>query len=323
MTIRKLFVVFLTLAILAVPSLALAAEKFPNQPINLVVPFAAGGSTDVLARLISKYAPKHFDGQQLIVVNKPGGGGVIGTESVVRSKPDGYTLYFGYGSGHDTVMPHLQKMPYERTDLQPVALMSVHSVVFVLPQDSQFKNGKEFLAWAKKQKSVTASASTKAGAVDIAEAAFGKKAKVNVVVVPFRGGGESITAVVGGQVNFGANHPSEVLPHIKAGRLRPIAVALDERDPALPDVPTWKELGVDVATVGSVKGVAAPKATPKEVVDYLAKAFKRVADDPDFRKDMQNIGQPVIYMGPAEFAKYLQKGYDEYGQLIKELNITM
>lgn len=311
-----LFAVLLGLLVLSVP---VAAWK-PTQPITLVVPFAAGGSTDVLARLVAKYGPKYFDGQQLIVENRPGGGGVTGTEYVVRSKPDGYTLYFGYGSGHDTVMPWMQKMPYKPDDLVSVARISVHSVVFVIPTDSPWKDGKEFLAWARKQtKPITMSASTKWGAVDMAETAWAKKAGVKFVVVPFRGGGESIMAIVGKQVTLGANHPSEVLGHIKAGRLRPIAVTLDERDPSLPDVPTWKELGVDVVTWGSIKGVAAPKGTPLEVIDYLSAAFKKVCADPDFRKDMQNIGQPVMYQDAATYAKWLDMAKKDYKKLLEEL----
>jgi tripartite-type tricarboxylate transporter receptor subunit TctC len=310
----------LGLLLASAPALAWA----PTQPITLVVPFAAGGSTDVLARLVAKHAPKYFNGQQMIVENRPGGGGITGTEYVVRSKPDGYTLYFGYGSGHDTCVPWLQKMPYEPTDVVSVARMSVHSVVFVVPADSPWKNGKEFMTWAKAQKkAITMSASTKAGAVDIAETAWAKAAGVKGVVVPFRGGGESIMAIVGKQVTLGANHPSEVLAHIRAGRLRPLAVSLDERDPALPDVPTWKELGVNVVTWGSIKGVAAPKGTPKDVVESLSADFKKVAEDPDFQKEMKNIGQPVMYQDGPTFAKWLEMAKNDYGKLIKEFNIHM
>ncbi|MGE5507433.1 MAG: tripartite tricarboxylate transporter substrate binding protein [Chitinophagales bacterium] len=312
--------VVLALLLVSVPALAWA----PTQPITLVVPYAAGGSTDVLARLVAKYAPKYFNGQQMIVENRPGGGGVTGAEYVVRSKPDGYTLVFGWGSGSETCMPWLQKMPYEPSDFVTIARLSVHSVVFVVPADSPWKDGKEFMAWAKKQKKpITMSASTKAGAVDIAESAWAKAAGVKGVVVPFRGGGESIMAIVGKQVTLGANHPSEVLPHIKAGRLRPIAVSLDERDPSLPDVPTWKELGVPVVTWGSIKGVAAPKNTPKEVVEALTAGFKKIAEDPDFQKDMKNIGQPVMFQDGPTFAKWLEMAKNDYGKLIKELGYKM
>lgn len=308
---------------LLAPTFGGAAEKYPTKPIELVVPFAAGGSTDVLARLVAKYAPKYFD-QPLVVINKPGGGGVIGTEGVVRSKPDGYTLYMGYGSGHDLVMPHFQKLPYKTfADLIPICRLSVHSVAMVIRADAPYKNFKEFVEWGKKKPQVTASVSTKAGSVDITFQALGKATGLKIVTIPFRGGAESVTAIVGGQTDIGANHPSEIMSHIKAKRLIPVGVALEQRDPALADVPTFREMGYDVVTVGSVKGVAAPKGTPPEVVRYLAERFKKICENPEFIQEMKNIGQPVMYQGSAEFAKYLRDGFEQYGRLIKEFNIKL
>lgn len=300
-----------------------AAEKYPTKAIELVVPFAAGGSTDVLARLVAKFAPKYFD-KPLVVVNKPGGGGVVGTEGVVRSKADGYYLYIGYGSGHDLVMPHFQKLPYKTfEDLIPICRLSVHSVAMVNRADAPYKNLKEFIEWGKKREQVTASVSTKAGSVDITFQALAKATGLKIVTVPFRGGADAVTAIVGGQTDTGGNHPSEIISHIKAKRLIPIAVALEQRDPALPDVPTFRELGYDVVTVGSVKGVAAPKGTPPEVIQYLVERFKKVCEDPGFIQEMKNIGQPVMFQGPAEFAKYLREGFEQYGRLIKEFDIKL
>ncbi len=308
---------------LILSGVAVGAEKYPTKAIELVVPFAAGGSTDVLARLIAKFAPKYFD-KPLVVVNKPGGGGVVGTEGVVRSKPDGYSLYFGYGSGHDLVMPHFQKLPYRTfEDLIPICRLSDRHVAMVNRADAPYKNLKEFIEWGKKREQVTASVSTKAGSVDITFQAIGKATGLKIVTVPFRGGADAVTAIVGGQTDTGGNHPSEIISHIKAKRLIPIAVALEQRDPALPDVPTFRELGYDVVTVGSVKGVAAPKGTPPEVVQYLAERFKKVCEDPDFVQEMKNIGQPVMFQGPAEFAKYLRDGFEQYGRLIKEFDIKL
>ena len=311
------------------PVVGRAAEKFPTKSIEIDVPFAAGGSTDVLARMVAKYAPKYFD-KPLVIVNKPGGGGVTGTESVVRSKPDGYTLYLGYGSGHDLVMPHfvgtaqLPKMPYDTfKDLLPVCRLSVHSVAMVIRADAPYKNLKEFVEWGKKKDQVTASVSTKAGSVDITFQALGKATGLKIVTIPFRGGADAVTAIVGGQTDCGGNHPSEIISHIKAKRLIPIGVALEQRDSAIPDVPTFRELGYNVVSVGSVKGVAAPKGTPPEVIAYLADRFKKVCDDPEFIKSMKDIGQPVMYLGSDDFGKYLKEGYEQFGKLIKEFNIKL
>ncbi len=320
---KKLFGFAVLCSFLLLPAWGGAAEKFPTKAIELDVPFAAGGSTDVLARLVAKFAPKYFD-KPLVVVNKPGGGGITGTEGVVRSKPDGYTLYIGQGSGHDLVTPHFQKMPYDPVnDLIPVCRLSVHSIVMIIRGDAPYKNLKEFIEWGKKKDQVTASVSTKAGSVDITFQAVGKATGMKVVTVPFRGGAESVTAIVGGQTDCGGNHPSEIISHIKAKRLIPIAVALENRDPAIPDVPTFKELGYNVVAVGSVKGVAAPKGTPPEVIRYLAERFKKVCDDPEFVKAMKDIGQPVMYQNSQDFAKYLKDGFNQYGQMIKEFNIKL
>ncbi len=321
--LKKMLIGIVVGSFLLLPLLAGAQEKYPTKAIELVVPFAAGGSTDVLARLVAKYAPKYFD-KPLVVVNKPGGGGITGTEGVVRSKPDGYSLFVGYGSGHDLVTPHFQKMPYDTfNDLVSVCRLSIHSIVMIIRGDAPYKTLKEFVEWGKKKDQVTASVSTRAGSVDITFQAVGKATGLKLVTVPFRGGAESVTAIVGGQTDCGGNHPSEVISHIKAKRLIPIAVALENRDPAIPDVPTFKELGYNVVAVGSVKGVAAPKGTPPEVVRYLAERFKKVCDDPEFIKSMKDIGQPVMYQGPQEFAKFLKDGFAQYGQMIKEFNIKL
>ncbi len=321
--LKKMLVGMVVGSFLLLPLIAGAQEKYPTKAIELVVPFAAGGSTDVLARLVAKYAPKYFD-RPLVVVNKPGGGGITGTEGVVRSKPDGYSLFVGYGSGHDLVTPHFQKMPYDTfNDLVSVCRLSIHSIVMIIRGDAPYKTMKELVEWGKKRDQVTASVSTKAGSVDITFQAIGKATGLKMVTVPFRGGAESVTAIVGGQTDCGGNHPSEVISHIKAKRLIPIAVALDNRDPAIPDVPTFKELGYNVTAVGSVKGVAAPKGTPPEVIRYLAERFKKVCDDPEFIKSMKDIGQPVMYQGPQEFAKFMKEGFAQYGQMIKEFNIKL
>jgi len=222
------------------------------------------------------------------------------------------------------VAPHFQKMPYDPfNDLIPICRLSVHSIVMIIRPDAPYKTLKEFVEWGKKREQVTASVTVKAGSVDITFQAVGKATGLKIVGVPFRGGAESVTAIVGGQTDCGGNHPSDISSHIKAKRLIPVAVALDNRDPALPDVPTFKELGYNVVALGSVKGVAAPKGTPPPVIRYLSERFKKVCDDPEFVKALKDIGQPVMYQGPQEFAQYLKDGFLQYGQMIKEFNIKL
>ena len=312
------------LAGLALPLVPMAADPYPVKPVSAVVPMAAGGSSDLLARAVEKTWTK-YSKQPLVVINKPGGGGVVGTEGVVRSKPDGYTLYIGYGSGHDVVMPTLQKMPYDPVkDLIPVARISVHSIVIVTGAKSPFNSIKDVIPYSKKEnKPVTTAVSVKAGSVDLALTAFGKAAGVNIVTVPFSGGAESTTALAGGHLMIGGGHPSEVIPHIKAGRFKALAVVLPQRDPSMPDVPTLKEQGIDVATWGSIKGVAAPAGTPKEVVKEIEATIKKVCEDPEFKATMANLNQPVMYQGSEEFTKFIAQATADYAVLIKQQGIKL
>ena len=298
-----------------------AAAAYPDKPIQLIVPYGAGGSTDLLARAIAQVAPKYFS-QPLVVVNKGGGGGIPGRVDVVRSKPDGYTLLFGWGSGEDLVVPHQRKLPYDLfTDFETVCRMSIHSIALAVPSSSPYKTLGDLVKAGKSKEYVTASVSTKGASVDITFLLFGKAAGIKVTTIPGSGGADAITKLVGGHVDFGGGHPSEILPHMKAGRLRALAVALEQRDPSIPDVPTFKEAGYDVVTAGSVKGVAAPKGTPKEVIAYLEKKFKEVSEDAEFKKIMSDLGQPVNYLNAADYNVWFKQSYDQFGSLYKTLGI--
>jgi tripartite-type tricarboxylate transporter receptor subunit TctC len=302
---------------------AVAAAEYPDKPVQLIVPYGAGGSTDLLARAISQVAPRYFS-QPLVVVNKPGGGAIPGRLDVKNAKPDGYTLLFGYGSGEDLVVPHQRQLPYDAlADFEPVARMSIHSIVLAVAADSPYKTLGDLVKKAKEKGSLTAAVSTKGAAVDIAFLLFGKAAGVKVITVPGTGGADAVTRLVGGHADFGGGHPSEVLPHVKAGRLRPLAVALEKRDSTLPDVPTFKEQGYDVVTAGSVKGIAVPKNTPKAIVAALEERFQKIAADPEFRKIMGDLGQPVDFMPAAEYKPWLKANSDKYASLIKTLGVEL
>jgi len=318
---RNMLVALLTsLVVTAGVTTAMAAD-YPNKPIQLIVPYGAGGSTDVLARAISQVAPKHFP-QPLVVVNKTGGGGIPGRVDVVKSKADGYTLLFGYGSGEDTVVPFQRPLPYDVfKDFEVICRMSVHSIVLAVPANSPYKTLADLVKAGKTKDYMTASVSTKGASVDITFLLFAKAAGIKVTTIPGSGGSDAITKLVGGHVDFGGGHPSEVLPHMKADRLRGLAVAFEKRDPSVADVPTFKESGYDVVTAGSVKGVAAPKGTPKEITSYLEKKFKEIADDAEFQKIMKDIGQPVMYQNAEEYKVWFKQAYDQFGALLKTLNI--
>jgi len=326
MTHMRKVTLFLALALvtmLMAGGLCFGAEKYPTKPIQVIVPFSPGGSSDLTARTVEKIWPK-YSTQPMLIVNKPGAGGVLGEEYVVRSKPDGYTLYVGQGSGHDLVMPHLQKMPFDPLkDIAPVARISIHSIVICVSGKSPIKSMKDLIEFANKGNKITAAVSTAAGSVDLVMRAIAKRANIPITTVPFAGGADAVTALAGGHLVIGGGHPSEVLPHIKAGRFRAIGVALDHRDTTLPNVPTLKEQGINVATWGSVKGVAVPLGTPPEIIEYLSSTLKKVCEDKEFKKIMASIGQPIDYLNTKDWTAFLQRASKDYGDLIKELDIKI
>ena len=308
------------LAILVAAAVGMAAD-YPTKPIQMIVPAGPGGSTDVLARAISQVAPR-FLPQPLVVVNKAGGAGIPGRVDTVRAKPDGYTLMINYGGGEDLVVPHQRSLPYNVfTDFEAVCRMSVHSITVAVPTSSPHQTLADLVKAAKARGESTASVSIKGASVDLTFLLFGKAAGIKVTTIAGLGGADAVTKLLGGHVDFGGGHPSEVLPHVKAGRLRVLAVAFEKRDPSIPDVPTFREQGYDVVTAGSVKGIAAPKGTPKEILSYLEKKFKDIADDPEFHKIMKDVGQPVMYMPAAEYKVWFKQEYDRYGELIKTLGV--
>lgn len=298
--------------------------NFPEKPINIIVPYAAGGSTDALARAVEKVWSKYCN-QPVVIVNKAGAGGVEGRDFVKKSSPDGYTLMIGYGSGEDMWGPQLQQMPYDPLkDFVAVSRLSIHSTIICVPASSQFKTLKELIDWAKASKQpVTAAVSTATGNVNITMRGIGKVTGINIVPIPHQGGAQAVTTLVGGHAMIGGGSANEVMTHIKAGRLRALAVDLPQRDPCWPDVPTLREQGVDFHSWGSIKGVAAPAGTPKEVIDYLDGIFKKISEDPDFKKTMNDLAQPILYQGADEFAKFLKEVYEYNGKLIKELDIRI
>ena len=148
-----------------------------------------------------------------------------------------------------------------------------------------------------------------------------KAAGFKLTSIPGSGGADSMTRLAGGHVDISGAHPSEILTHVKAGRMRPLGVAFAERDPSAPDVPTFREFGYDVVTAGSVKGVAVPKETPKEIISYLEKKYKDLAADAEFQKIMKDIGQPVMYQNAEEYKVWFKQAYDQFGSLYKSLGI--
>jgi tripartite-type tricarboxylate transporter receptor subunit TctC len=292
-------------------------EWKPEKSITLVVPTSPGGAGDLLARTVEKVWSKYCN-QSLVVVNKAGGSGIEGSTFVARAKADGYTLNAGYGSGWDLVSPHTSApVEYDAfKDLMPIARLTMQPVFVLVPYDSEFKTMKDVIEWGKKNnKPITAAVGTATSSQNIVLKAIGKAAGVDITTVPHTGGGQAITTLIGKNTLIGAGHSSEIVAQIKDKRIRAIGIASNERDKTMPDVPTLKEEGIEVAAAGTMKGISAPIGTSPEIVKYYADLFKKISEDPDYVKTMADMMQPVNYQGPEEFGKTMKAEFENYKKM--------
>ena len=296
----------------------------PEQSVDMIIPYSAGGSSDLLGRAVESVWSKYCD-QPLVVTNVPGGGGVTGSMQVSAAEPDGYTLCLAYGSGCDMSMPYLQELDYDPfTMLKPVCRLSEHVVTIAVPADSEFNSMADVVAWAEENPDtpVTASVSTANGTVHLVFLALQQATGLNMNIVPHDGTAGSITDLLSGSFMIGGGHPSDVLPYVQSGQLKLIGVATQEREPVFPDVPTLIEQGIDFWAYGSIKGVAVPPETPDEIVAYYEELFRQICEDETFQETMANMGQPVMYQDTETFTQYFADANAFYKQLIEELGLA-
>ena len=295
------------LALLGLVAAPAAAQTYPDRPITLVAPFPPGGVADQVGRPLGSAMEKLLK-QPVVLQNKPGAGGAVGMASVAQARPDGYTLLVALSS--ISIIPEADKLfarqpAYTMDQLAPVALLSADPTVMVVKADSPWKTVKDFVEDAKKRPGQIAySSSGVYGTLHVAMEMFAVAAEIKLRHVPFSGGGPAVTALLGNNVQALASGPGPVLAQIKAGTLRPLAGWGDKRIPALPDVPTFKELGYKDVEFYIWAGLFAPKATPAPVINTLREATKKAVDDPDFKKTMENQGSPITYMDAPEFQKF-------------------
>lgn len=297
----------LTLAPLSWNATATAQEDFPNRTITIVVPFPPGGVADQTARPVAAAMEKLLN-VSVIVQNKPGAGGAVGMASVANAKPDGYTLLLALSS--ISIIPEADKLfgrepAYQMNQLAPIALFAADPTVLVVPADSPYKSVQDLVDAAKAQpETITYSSSGIYGTLHMAMAMFENAAGIKMRHVPFAGGGPALTAVLGGNVQALASGPGPVLPHIQDGKLRPLAVWGDQRLAALPDVPTFKELGYENVEFYIWAGLFAPAGTPEPIMAKLRETARQVAESAEFKTAMENLQTPVVYMDAPEFQKF-------------------
>jgi tripartite-type tricarboxylate transporter receptor subunit TctC len=314
MTARLLSVLFVILSLIAVaPS---QAADFPTKEVQIIIPWAAGGATDLVFRALAATTSKYL-GKAVVVVNKPGGAGAVGYTEVMQARPDGYTLVSAITPL--TILPHQISTAFTYQSFEPIINVVQDPVMFQVREDSPWKTLPEFLGYAKKNPGmITVGNSGAGGGVHLIALAFEKAAGVKFNHIPFAGGGPSVTALLGGHINAVSVSPPEGIAHVKAGKLRIIALFSEKRMEAFPNVPVVREQGVDFA-MGQWRGLAAPKGTPPDVITKLHDAFKKGMEDPTFVKNAADMTVQLAYLGPPEFGKLMAQDHERYAKLVQEI----
>ncbi|HEY3304786.1 MAG TPA: tripartite tricarboxylate transporter substrate binding protein [Candidatus Binatia bacterium] len=319
---KRTLLVMLSICVVVIPITQIAAQDaFPNRPITIVAPFPPGGVADLTARPVAAAMEKILK-NPVVVVNKTGAAGAVGMSFVANSKPDGYTLLMALSS--ISIIPEADKLfdrkpAYTIDQLVPLALISADPTILVVPASSPWKSVKDFVADAKKRpEQISYSSSGIYGTLHMAMEMLSHAAGIKLKHVPYGGASPALTAVLGGHQEALASGPAVVIPHIKGGKLRPLAGWGAKRVAALPDVATFKELGYDIEFY-IWAGMFAPKGTPEPVLKKLRDALGQTVQQADFKDAMTKMETPIAYMDQPEFQKFWEKDARMLAEAIKRI----
>ncbi|CAG2126615.1 hypothetical protein LMG31506_00084 [Cupriavidus yeoncheonensis] len=296
--------------------------SYPSRPVTLVVSAAAGGTTDLAARMISEPLARAL-GQAVVVDNRPGGNGSIAAQVVARAKPDGYTLLVQY-SGFHVITPLLVKnLPWDPVkDFAPVANLLSAPQVLVVRQGLPVKSLKELVAYAKSHPDKLNYASSGNGSLQhVSTELLNQMAGIHITHVPYKGTGPAMTDLLGGNVDMTMTTPPPLMGHIAAGKLRPLVVTSKTRLPSLKDVPSAPEAGYPDLEVSSWFAMYAPAGTPKPVIDKLAGDIEKIMRTDAFRKKAEELGAEAAFMGPQQLAQYQRAELARWAKVIKSADI--
>ena len=301
----------------------LAADAYPSRPITLVVPYSAGGATDVIGRVLAQNLQGAL-GQPVIVDNRAGAGGNIGAQAVARAPADGYTLLMGALTSHSIIATlERDKIKYNlEKDFAPISIVGTVPLVFVVNPSVPAKTLKELIAYAKSKPGEVTFASSGAGAPQrMGAELFQRRAGLQLLHVPYKGSGPAMTDLVGGQVLMMVETVPASLPFIKSGKLRALAVTTPQRISMLPDVPTAAEAGLPDFEVSSMFGVLAPANTPKPIIDRLNSELVKILQKPDVKEKLLQQGAIATSTTPEQAAKRIQEEIAMWAKVIKDANI--
>ena len=309
---------------LAISSGAAIAQSYPNKVVKLQVPFAPGGTTDIVARVMSEPLGKAL-GQNVIVENKVGGGGVVGANETAKAAPDGYSLGMATVSTTAANPAINPKMPYNaETDFTPIINIAATPNVIAVHPSFPAKSYKEFIAVLKKSPGKYSYSSSGTGGIGHLQTELWKSLEgVYVTHIPYSGAGPALRDTVGGQVEIIFDNVPSALPHIKGGRLIAMAVAAPQRLAALPDVPTFKELGLEPVNRMAYYGILGPKGLPRDVVEKVNAAARKALEDPAVRKRIEDTGSVVLGNTPEQFAQQMKDELAVYRKVVQSANLKL
>jgi tripartite-type tricarboxylate transporter receptor subunit TctC len=308
------------LAWLLVNTGAALAQSYPNHPIKLLVPWPPGQATDVAARMVAERLTPVL-GQPLVVDNRPGAGGMVGSEVAAKSPADGYTVLAG-SSGPISISPNVQKIAYDPLkDFSAISLIAINPFVLVVNPAIPAKNVRELVALLRANPGKYSFASSGSGATShLMSVLFNSMAEVNAVHVPYKGSSQSITDVVNGQIAYTIETVPAVAGLVKAGKLRALGVTSTKRAEAMPEVPTIAESLPGYEMFGWI-GLMAPAGTPREIVDRLSAETRKIMQDPEIKKRFLAAGMEPAGNTPAEFTEFLKKQNDRYRSIVKQSGV--
>jgi tripartite-type tricarboxylate transporter receptor subunit TctC len=299
-----------------------AAQNFPAKPITTVVGFEPGGGTDTTARIVAP-ALSELLGQQVVVENRAGAGGNIAVDYVAKSPADGYTLVLA-NVGALAVNPHILKTPYDPLrDLAPVSMAVVFPNVLVVQPDLPVKSVQDYVKLATERPGVTYASSGIGGAGHLAGELLKNMAKIDIVHVPYKGGGPAMQGFLGRQVDSFFATPISSISQIRSGKARAIATTGAKRDKLMPDVPTVAESGFPGYEALNWYGYLAPAKTPKEIIDRLSRDIAKALADPKVVAALNKTGVEPVAMTPYDFGRYIQREYDTWGKVVGEAGIKL
>lgn len=314
------------IAAAAAISVTAQAQSYPARPITMIVPFAAGGPTDIVARIVAENMSKTL-GQQIVIENVVGAGGTTGASRAMRATNDGYTIIMGHMGTHAAAVALYPKLAYHPTkNFEPIGLAAGTPVLIVAKKDFPAKDLKEFVAYVKANADKMNMAHAGVGSVSFTTCLLlNSIMQVKPTAIPFQGTGPALNALIGGQVDYMCDQIVNLVPHIQGGTIKAYAIGTPERNPALPDVPTAKEAGLPEFEASAWNALFAPKDTPKEALDKLSDALSKALDDQGVRKRLADLGSDIPgpdRRGQAALGKLVESEIAKWSPIIKASGIT-